>query len=269
MQNTTIKETINYSIFDLHEHNRDVNEKSVRFKNLIMSMQKHGFLDAFPLDCIRNGNGRLKVRSGHHRLKAAAIVGIPVKYVITKSNITIQELENAGPGRWSMRDYLSSFCRQGKKDYIIVDGYVKETGINISVATSLFYGHVAGSNNAIKDGGFFEGEFKIKNYKLPYMVADIVLHLKEIGITFATNTRLVSAISMLYWVDAFDIERFKKKSRSHKSLFEKQADVSSYLSMIEKIYNKQTKEKEKVNLSFLAKIEKEKRFKATQFKKKS
>ena len=61
-----VYETEDYDIFELHELNRDVrNLKKV--SNLKNSMKSHGFLSAYPLHTVLNGEGKLQIKAGHHR----------------------------------------------------------------------------------------------------------------------------------------------------------------------------------------------------------
>jgi hypothetical protein len=107
----------------------DFNRDVLRTKRLEKSMLKHGWIDACPLHVIRNGNGKFKVKQGHHRFEAAKNIGIPVKYVECDDDATIFELE-ASTKRWTVKDYLIAFCRTGNKEYIGIKDYCDESGIN-------------------------------------------------------------------------------------------------------------------------------------------
>lgn len=250
--NTVIRSTKNYDMFDLHEMNRDVYENTADFKNLVRSMKIHGFLDALPLHCVENGNGKLKIKGGHNRFRAAQIAGVPVKYVVSNDKATIYDLEKSGPGKWGPKDYLVSFCKQGIKSYIVLQEYIDETGIGLQNAASMFYGQSAGSGNFYKYGKFQSGQFAIKDYRHPRIVGDIVLFLKSIGIDWASNASLVKAISRMVFLPQFDVDRFKQKAEKHKFLIEKQKNLQAYLQMIEDVYNRKVPKDQKVNIAFLA-----------------
>ena len=99
-----ISKTKNYDRFDLHEINRPVKNT----KKLELSMIEHGFIDAHPLHVITNGNGKLKIKDGHHRFMVARKLGIPVKYVVCDDAAGIHQLVET-TNKWSLRDYLSSY----------------------------------------------------------------------------------------------------------------------------------------------------------------
>jgi len=239
-------------MFDPHEVNRTVNEESKRFKNLLASMQEHGFIHAYPLHCVTNGTGKLKLKGGHHRLRAAQKLGIAVKYVIANDDASINELERSGPGKWSTYDFFISFCKQGIPSYLEIKEYMDRTGISLSDAASMFYGNAAGSGNFHAYSRFQEGLFKIKNREHPRIVEDIVIYLHSIGLKWANQTNMVKAISRIVQLPQFDVDRFKQKASSHKSLLEKQKNLQAYLQMIEHVYNYKSPKNQKVNLSFLA-----------------
>lgn len=211
-------------------------------------MRRHGFINAYPMHVMKNGSGKLKVKAGHHRLSAAKDLGIPVYFVVSDDNATIQELENA-TNPWTMKDYLTSYVRQGRPEYIEVYKYVEETGISLGNAISLIAGEEAMSRN--KTEQFRNGNFKPGNPVHADKVKDIVLFMKSKNIGFASHSLFVGALSKIIFVHEFDPERFKKKVAVHKSIFEKQPDIKSYLDAIEAVYNRQSKDK--LPLAFLAK----------------
>ena len=251
--NSIIRSTKNYKMFEVHDMNRSVYPETESFKNLVASMKKHGFIDAIPLHCVSNGGGKLKIKGGHHRFLAAQEAGVPVKYVVSKDTASIYELERSGPGKWKMKGFFDSFCKQGLNDYVAVQDYVEETGIGLNNALSMFYGHSAGSGNFTKDGRFQTGQFTINSYEHPRVVGDIVLFLKSLGVDWADKDPMVKAISRVVWLEEFDVERFTKKADKHTHLFCKQRGVDAYLQLIETVYNHGSPAKKKVNIAFLAK----------------
>ena len=157
---TQIRVTKDYSIFDLHEVNRDVKNT----KNLENSMAVYGWIDAYPMHVVRNGDKRLKIKAGHHRFKVAKRLGIPVKFVVVDNDdVGIHELEKTAK-QWSVSDYLQSYVRAGYKDYHIVKEYHERTGIGISNCISMLGGNQAGTGNfqeKFKDGNFIRLECRV------------------------------------------------------------------------------------------------------------
>ena len=238
-----LNETTNYDLFDLHEFNRDV--KKLKF--LEQSMKLHGYIAAYPLHVQKSGGGKLKIKGGHHRFIIARKLGIPVYYVICDDDATIHQLEKA-TNTWSLMDYLASWCRVGKEDYIEVRNYCTRTGISLSLASSMFFGNQAGSGNF--NDAFKAGNFRIKDRKHARDVEGIVIHMKNCGVDCYNAHLLVQAVSRVLYVSEFDVETFKLKVKSHSHMITKQANSQEYMNMIESVYNRQNKEK--IPLAFLA-----------------
>lgn len=218
-------------------------------------MMKYGFRPHKSIDVIPNDGDRFTVTDGHNRLVAASELGIPVWYTLAEDvGMPIQE-EQDTTRPWSMEDYLVSYARNGLPAYIAVKKYMQETGIPLGHAVSILAGESAGSGN--KTTAFKAGTYKIGNTRHADTIKDIVLCMKKAGISFATNSFFIQALSKVLWVDEFSPSRFKSKIKSHKNLFEKQPNVQAYLEEIEKIYNRQSKDRQP--LAFLAEEKSKKR----------
>lgn len=210
-------------------------------------MKKYGFLDAYPLMVQRNGKGKLIILDGHHRFMAAQRVGISVKYVETHLNIYVPDIWQTDRPT-SMADWLISYSREGREAYLVVQDYYRLTGIPLTCCISMLAGDSAGSgNHGIK---FKSGNYKLGDPAHASIVADIVLHLKKIGVSWAANQYLVAAISKIARVEIFDPSILKNKMSSHRQLLQKQPSKQDYAEMLDDVYNRQSRIK--IPLSFLA-----------------
>lgn len=245
----TIQETRNYSLFNLHKLNRTVNRDTKNFHELVKSMERFGFIDAYPLHVVRGAKNALILKGGHHRLAAAIELNIPVKYVVCDDGgASVQEMEAGGPGKWKNVDYFESFCNQGLSDYVAVRDYCKRTGITIISAVSLFGGQVASGSNFTQK--LIRGEFLIKNHKLPASVARISGVARDCGFSGYANKMFIAAISKTALTEAVDLERLGSRMKAHKYLLVKYPSVSGYMNMLEEIYNRNSKDR--LPLVFLA-----------------
>lgn len=256
---TPIKSTTDYSMFDAFEVNRTVNEKSFKFNNLIDSMKNQGWIDAYPMHCIKNGGKKLKIKGGHHRFRAAQILDMPVKYVVCNDTAKIHELETAGPGKWSLRDYFDSYCKQGSPEYLVIREYVEKTGISLRAALSMFFGQQAGSGNFSKLHLVENGKFEIKNYQHPKTVGEIIISMKSNGVKFASEWKNVIAISKVVFIPRFNADRLKAKVSAHAHILTKKRTSDEYLLQLEEIYNYHSPKKARFQLSMLAQQEADRR----------
>jgi len=249
----SIATTTNYEMFQLLDFNRDVRKT----RKLEESMKKHGYINAYPLHVVKE-NGKLKIKGGHHRFTVASKLGLPVAYVVCADNASIHELE-AATVKWNLEDYLISFVRLGDPDYIKVQQYCNRTGIGVGQAISMLAGEMAANGN--QGEAFKAGDYAIKETEHAETVASLVDVLRNAGIAWAADRLCVTSLSRIYSGGHADMARFKSKIKSNASLIKKQPNLSSYMEMWEKIYNRQA-HNDKIPLMFLTNetIEKRKLF---------
>lgn len=232
-----VLESNNYRMFELWEVNRDVN----KIKKLTQSMKTYGWIDSKPMSVIQVGNGKYKIRDGHHRFYIAESLGIPVKYVVDTDSATPYELDDS-TNKWSMLDCLTSYCRAGKVEYLKVKTYCEDTGVGMALAASMLMGESAGSGNYHES--FRRGTYKANPHSNhAEIVRGIVLCLKQSGVKFYNTTHLVQAISKCAWVDQFSSDHLKSKIKKYAYVMEKKANLDQYLTMLEEIYNRQSQQK--------------------------
>ena len=245
-----VMQSKDYGMFRVSEFQRDIRKT----KALEDSMRKHGWIDSKPMDVMRNGGRQFIIRDGHHRFEVARRLGIPVKFVVDDSKITMAEIEETTES-WKLVDFMTHNVRKGKEEYIKVKRYQAETGIPLTNVISMLGGHAASSGNMSKV--FKDGDFVVKGTRHAETVKDIVLCLKKNGISFASTELFVRAISKAVFVPKFDPEHLKQKIKLFHSFIEKQATVDQYLDMIEDIYNRQSRVK--IPLKFMANEEAKRR----------
>jgi len=239
-----VHESADYDKFELVTFNRKVSKTQA----LEWSMEKYGFLPSKPLDVSENGNGKFKIRDGHHRYFVARKLKIPVRYVIDNSSVSIRELDD-GTHKWTMTNWIEANTREKNPDYLRLNKFCHETGISIKAAIYLFSDEVRGENqrNLFKDG-----QFKINDKQSIYVkkVGEIVIYMKKCGISFSHNSFIVAALSKIVRVKQLDMKQLFSRIKANVFMFEKQATIDQYLSLFETIYNRHSNPK--IPLKFLA-----------------
>jgi hypothetical protein len=236
--------TKNYRLFELCPFNRDV----TKVAKLHESMKRHGFIPAYPLHCVRNGDGKLRIKAGHHRFEVASSLGIAVYYIVCEDEATIHELE-AATNPWKLADYVKSYMHTDAADYLAIHDFSTRTGIGIGHSACLLAGESTVSSNQhhkIKDGGYV-----VKDREFAEKVGSIVTRCRDIGVTFATKANFVAAVSSMCRLDEFDPDTFIHRIAVNLGLAKPQASLNDYLSLIETIYN--MKAQNRVALAFLSK----------------
>jgi len=240
-----LRSTKDYRMFELHPHNRDVQKT----KLLEKSMSAHGYDEGFPIRCIRNGAGKLKITHGHHRFHMARKLGLAVWFIEANNHSLPLFDSEASTHSWNVRDYVTARARAGEPAVEKALAYHEKTGIPLTCALSLVGGQGAGSDNKSRD--MKKGTFSVGNMKHANDVAKVVAHCKECGVGFATSSYFVKAISKCLYVDAFDAEIFIHKVSAHAVIMELRRNVDDYLDLIEMVYNR--KSRKKLNVAWMAK----------------
>jgi len=239
-----LQATKNYDLFELTPFNRDLE----KLTKLLASMKTHGWIDAYPMHVIKNGQSKLKIKAGHHRFVVGKQLAIAVKYVVCSDEATIFELEEAGPGRWKLCHYLQSFCRIGSPEHIAVKEYMDRTGIPVTLSISLLAGSTATSAN--HNAKFKQGTYQIGNTSHAEAVADLVLECRRLGISFASSNLFVQALSRCLRVPEFDSKTFLQRVEVNLGSMIAQPSLDDFMTLIEDINNRRSHRK--LPLKFLA-----------------
>ena len=243
--------TKDYGLFELHPYNRDLHD----LKKLEKSVAEYGFDEGYPIRCVRNGNGKLKITSGHNRFHVARSLGLSVWYIVARRDIPLFDSEASGK-QWTVRDFTVARSRAGEKGAELALQYSEETGIPLGCSLSLVGGEGAGSGNMA--AYMKAGKFRVGDLKHATAVASIIDECARAGVDFSSDSKFVKAVSKALFVPKFDLGQFLQKVRQHIALMEKRRSIEDYLDLIELVYNRDQK-KERLNVAFLANEESRKR----------
>lgn len=222
--------TSDYGRFINSPQNRNV----VNTKKLISSMEKYGYIPAYPIHVVPH-NGRFEMLDGHHRLQAAIATKQPVYYVICdKKNISIPEINDAAR-HWNTKDYVDSFVRSGKQEYAILKKFAEENTLGYRISAQLLAG-----NTATDSGGYAQkvkdGTFRVVDYTYASKIASIIRALRS-RIPMVSNVLFINAISRVCRIKGFDVNHFVKNAIRLHASFSTRATLNDYLDLIEMVYN--------------------------------
>jgi len=222
-------------MFQVASINRNIGNTA----KLEASMRKHGFIGAYPLHVVRNADGRLEIKSGHHRFAVAEKLQIPLHYVVCDDTMTIAGGEET-TSRWMLADYMTSFERGGNINYMEVKDYHERTGIAIGMCISMLGGELASSNNKLDS--FKRGTYKISIYQDHADDVEMLVNtLKSAGIKWATDCKVIQSLSRIVLGGCADIGQFKKKISTNASFIVKKQNMEQYADMWQEIYNRSAK----------------------------
>lgn len=235
-----LQKTADYSIFEMHETNRLVNDANgfAPRKDLLATMKAEGFRPSAPISCSIEANGKLKIFDGHNRFATARFLGIPVYYLAYPKQLAVSPLDySKGQKRWSLDDFAKATA-QDNPHYAEVLQFHEMTGIAIAPSFSMFYGEIASSGNV---GKFVNaGTFNIKDRETPWRAASIVARLGNYC-DFSTSRCLVYAINKAVHASNFDTARMLDRIDKAPELIKQCRSTEEYLDLLELIYNRNMK----------------------------
>lgn len=247
MKATTIQilESSNYEMFKPHGEQQKMAAPHV--KRIKVSMTRNGFIKAKPIHCYRDGKF-LRIIDGHHRLRAAQELGIPVYYVIGgEEDRDLIADENWAVRKWTSEAFVGMYVSRGVKDYITLAKYIS-CGLDLKFASALLSGESTASGNqaeAIRRGGF-----KVKTTKNADRIISIIERAGEFN-EIAKSQQFVACLCVLVNLDWFSETILIKKIKDNPRCLVRSGSREQMMDQIEEIYN--FKQRDKINLAFLAK----------------
>lgn len=231
--NPKLQRTRNYAQFSHDRANREVNILTLKpqHKKLRESMQKYGFLPAFPL-MVSELNGKFVIKDGQHRFTFAREFGLDVFFVVDNTDISISAVNQAQAG-WSPRDYAMSWASQGRDDYRNAVNFVDEWGIPICAAFAMLAGTIAFANVRQE---FDNGTYKIRNEEMATRVARTFSEMceKKKGIK---QQNLLTALWACCHVPYFDESRLINTASRRPDQVYNAGTRDQFLSLLEDLYN--------------------------------
>lgn len=226
-----LRVTKDYGLFEMHPMNRDIHEKPL----LLESMKEHGFMPSNPIQCIRNGSGKLQVVRGHHRLDYAKRLDLQVWYVVDGTNTDIYRLEGDASSRWSLKDFLDSRAKAGDKDCTAIRAFQRKHELTIGAAISLMGGAInANKKYEQVKRGTFRVASDLTNARIVVGVTDF---FREVGVQFATSSAFVKAVAMVLMVPECKPEVLKHRIKLWPAGIQKRSTVKEYLQELDALYN--------------------------------
>lgn len=230
-QHKKIESTRNYRMFHNNSgENRPLNLKG--HKKLVESMKKYGFLQSFPIVVARDGQGRLVVKDGQHRLTIAESLGLPVYWVEDTANFDVAVV-NSSAKVWIPRDYAMKYAANGISAYQEGLDFADRHHLPIGVAFGLLAGTVSFTN---VEESFYSGAFKIKDKVYADVVASLYNTLVEMS-PQVKSARMLEACMAVCRVPDFDAERLLSGARRCREKLVSYSTKDSYLEMLETLYN--------------------------------
>lgn len=188
-------------------------------------------------------NENYEIIDGQHRFEAIKELKLPLNYIIMKG-YTLREVQilNANSKNWNAEDYLEGYCNLGFKDYIVYRNFKNKYNFGHNECMSLL-----SNSRDVKLNLFYEGKFKVYNLLEAEKKADLIL-LTEPYYKNCRRRSYVYAMIALFNNPNFIFSDFLQKLKIQPTALQDCNNQTSYLSLIEEIYN--YKSRNKVNLRY-------------------
>ena len=244
--------TRDYATFEFDPTNRAISAKRVQEKREMIRNGKD-FLRECPI-IVQYVDGKLVIRDGQHRRKAAEDEGVVLYYILTDRMDSEDVIAiNNSQHSWSIGDRMHHFVTQGKPEYLALDAFMKKyPWILLSVAVNLcHYGDRAKM-------GFDDGSYTANDLTFAEEVAQLCLRLKEFTPLYETRS-FIESIACCLEIDGFEAKRLVEKARRQIGDIKRHGRVEQYLEMWDSIYNKYQKEENVLKIEKLNSASKRRR----------
>lgn len=242
-QPSKIESTTQYDRFVFKRGNRPVRG---RVTSLIAAIDKHNQLAEYPILVSERQDGKLEIADGQHRFEAAKALRVPIFYIISRHQITIEQIAAANQLQqsWNLSDWMESWIGRGNPEYLALKNFARTFQLPITVSMELIGGSLGGTQTE----AFKHGKFKVLDMEFGQTVGHVLGALR--GHLPVADLRLVRAIMRVLRIDGIDIDRLIKKLVAHASAFERQATWLKYVELIERLYNRNVGVADRVSVVF-------------------
>ena len=235
---TQVHQTTDYAMFKTLVGNRNVNP--LHLTRLKDSMKKNYLFTIITV------NEKFEIIDGQHRFNACKELKLPINYVIVSGyGLSEVQILNENSKTWNAHDYLNGYCNLGFPEYIKYRKFLEIFDLPHKVNLCLMEELMGNGGRMIER--FREGRFVAKNEVLAYEYARLIKEVKKVY-AGAERVSFVLALITCLKKPSFSFEEFMDKLKFKSTMLVDCTTTTSYLALIEEIYN--YKRKEKVNLRF-------------------
>ena len=236
--NSKVYSTTEYSKFKKLRGNRAINELHVR--RLVEAIKEKDLQIPIIVDQDMN------VLDGQHRLDAYKIVGNPIFYIV-KDRFVLQDVRNVNSvaRKWTLTEYLMSYCKLGKKDYQLLEWFHRTYEFGIAECVAMLNGK--GYTNVAILKEFRKGDFVIDDLEQGKTWARNINACGEYFQYYKKGTFIKAMLHAMKHKD-FKWSIFYKRLCNNSSKLKNQGSRNDFIVNIERIYNHGTANKHKIRL---------------------
>ncbi len=230
--------TTDYFLFKSIDGNRDLNE--MHYKRLKQSLSSNYLFTVIVV------NENYEIIDGQHRFKVISELGLPLNYIVCEGyGLSEVHILNANSKNWNSDDYLDGYCKMGKSDYLQYKKFKDRYGFGHNETMAMLAGNVRAGGDVTAN--FHNGTFKVTHYDDACKKADLIEIIGQYYEGYKRRSFIYAVLTLLK-KDQFEFSEFIGKLKKNPTALVDCHDFTSYISLIEEIYN--YRRQVKVNLRF-------------------
>jgi hypothetical protein len=173
-------------------------------------------------------------------------VGNPIFYIV-KNKFDLQDVRNVNSvaRKWTLSEYLMSYCKLGKKDYQLLEWFHRTYEFGIAECIAMLNGK--GYCNTTLTKEFKRGDFVIDNLEQGKTWAKQINACGEY-FQYYKKVTFVKAMLSAMKDKTFNFKIFIKRLSNNSSKLKNQGSRNDFIVNIERIYNHGTANKSKIRL---------------------
>lgn len=239
--------TTDYSKFVAgNPDNRPINE--ARHRRLRESLKQYGTLPYWPIVVRKNGDRKLHVLDGQHRLHFAKALKLPIYYIEASHEFDIAVI-NSTQAPWTFRDYVEKFAEAGFVDYQEALDFSSNHGIPIGKSCAMLAGTVNDSNVT---ASVESGNFKVGDRDYADSVAALYCPIAKMSKRI-NRAGLLAACMAVCRVNYFQPSRLIAAASRNVDRLEKVSGRDPMLDVFTELYNIRRSQRSQAPLGFDAK----------------
>ena len=227
-----IKKTTDYGIFKFRDDNRSkIDTNHVR--KIADSIAARNLLEFREITV----NEKMEIIDGQHRLEAAKMLKTPIYYKIVNGmncdDIIILNVQK----NWSVDDYMNYYVKQGNREYIKLQEFMKENQLSLKISLRLC-GKAGTSNSKIfKKGVFIFNESEgVENVFICTNSIKIIRNINGWQV-FHSTAKFWTAFIILLKQPNFILEKWIKNLEKLDCRVQNRPTMKEFLILLVDVYN--------------------------------
>ncbi len=189
-------------------------------------------------------NEKYEIIDGQHRFDVITELKLPLNYIVCAGyGLNEVHILNQNSKTWTSDDYLDGYCKLGYTDYIKYREFKDTYGIGHYECMWLLNGVQLSNPTQV----FFQGLFKIKNYKEASGIVEKIMLVEPFYKEWKRRS-FILAMLQLFKNTNFEFTEFLQKLKLQPTAMVDCSTTNQYVTLIEEIYN--YRRRVKVNLRY-------------------